>query len=114
MAHSDEDLSSITIRPHLRNNRRPKPGIFEVATIVCLVLLALLVLVQVTHVHAIASDGDHCPICILMHSLVLGPGILAGVVLVRIRASTLVLLEARTIIRYWHPTLYTRPPPTSC
>jgi hypothetical protein len=35
----------------------------------------------------------------------------AAVVLVRIGTATPVMRETRTIIRYWHPTLFNRPPP---
>ena len=103
-----------TIRAHLRNDRRRKPGIVKVATIVCLVLQALLILAQVTHVHAVASDADHCPICILMHSVVPFVVMVATVELVRIGTAALSLREFSTIIRYWHPTLFTRPPPDGC
>ena len=37
-------------------------------TIVCLLLLALLTVVQVAHVHSVETAADHCPLCIAMHS----------------------------------------------
>jgi hypothetical protein len=39
---------------------------------------------------------------------------LITVVLVRIEVLALGLLEVRAITRYWHPTLFTRPPPAHC
>jgi hypothetical protein len=37
----------------------------------------------------------------------------AVVVLVRI-GTPAQLVEARTVVRHWHPKLYTRPPPIGC
>ena len=81
---------------------------------VCLVLLALLAVAQVTHVHAVGNDADHCLLCIAMHSVVPFVVMMAGVVLVRIGTAAPVMRETRTVIRYWHPTLFTRPPPAGC
>jgi hypothetical protein len=36
------------------------------------------------------------------------------ILLVRLNAPAPPLLEARAVIRYWHPTLFTRPPPSGC
>jgi hypothetical protein len=74
-------------------------------------LLVLLAVAQVTHVHSVGSDADHCPLCVVMHSVVPFVIMVAGVVLVRIGTATPVMRETRTIIRYWHPTLFNRPPP---
>jgi len=84
-----------------------------VATVVCLLLVALFAVVQVAHVHPLETDADHCTLCIVMHSA--APVAVAGaiVVLVQIETRTLVY-EPRTITRYWHPQLFTRPPPAGC
>ncbi len=82
--------------------------------VVCLVFLALLAVAQVTHVHAVGNDADHCQLCIAMHSVVPIVIMLITVVLVRIEVLTPGLLEVRAIIRYWHPTLFIRPPPAGC
>jgi hypothetical protein len=37
----------------------------------------------------------------------------AVVVLVRIGTPS-PLVEARSVVRHWHPKLYTRPPPVGC
>ena len=81
------------------------------AALVCLILLAFLAVAQVMHVHASESDADHCTLCVAMHSVVPIMVMLIAVVLVRIEVLTPSVLEVRTIIRYWHPTLFIRPPP---
>lgn len=81
--------------------------------ILCLALLALVAFIQVTHVHAVATDTDHCPLCIVVH--------LAATVVATAPAVALVAIESpapvfkiRLIVRYWHPSLFTRPPPAGC
>jgi hypothetical protein len=81
-------------------------------TVVCLVLLTLLAVVQVAHVHPVDTDADHCPLCIAMHSASPVAVTAAVVVLVEIERPAPVF-EAHTITRYWHPQLFTRPPPDS-
>ena len=83
-------------------------------TVLCLVLLALLAVAQVMHVHASAGDADHCTLCVAMHSVVPIVIMLITVLLVRIEVLTPGLFEGRAITRYWHPTLFIRPPPTGC
>jgi hypothetical protein len=81
-----------------------------IVTLVCLVLLALLTVVQVAHVHPVDTDADHCPLCIVMHSAAPVAVTAPVVVLVEIESPAPVF-EAHTITRYWHPQLFTRPPP---
>jgi hypothetical protein len=81
--------------------------------VVCLVLLALLTVVQVAHVHPVDSDADHCPLCIVMHTAAPVAVTAAAVVLVEIETRAPVF-EAQTITRHWHPKLFTRPPPSDC
>lgn len=114
MYHFREDDSLIEIRGHLRSDRSPKPSILGVAAVVCLILVAVLAVAQVTHVHAVASDADHCPLCIAMHSVVPFALMVASVLLVRIGVAAPTLLGIRTIIQSWNPTLFSRPPPASC
>jgi hypothetical protein len=85
-----------------------------VAAVLCLALVVLLAVAQVTHVHASASDADHCPLCVAMHSVVPLVMMLVAVLLVWVGNPVPVLLEVRMIVRYWHPTLFTRPPPAGC
>jgi len=79
-------------------------------TLVCLLLLTLLAVVQVVHVHAVDTDADHCPLCIVLHSA--APVAVAApvVVMVEFRATVPVFV-AQPITRHWHPKLFTRPPP---
>lgn len=94
---------------------RPRAPQFAwcVVAIVCLLLLAFMAVVQVTHIHASASDADHCAVCMAMHSAVPLSILLVTVVLIRIGRPVLVVLQVRAICRYWHPTLFNRPPPAT-
>ena len=98
---------------HFRGRRRREPRAFGTAALVCLALLALLAVVQVAHMHPLESDADHCPLCIVMHSAAPVAVAAAVVVLVRI-SSTAPVFEPLTIVRHWHPKLFTRPPPAGC
>jgi len=83
------------------------------ATVLCLILLALLAVVQVAHLHANVTDADHCPLCVVMHSVV--PVSLAAVIIILVQVeSASVLLEPRPLIRSWSPKLFIRPPPAAC
>ena len=64
--------------------------------------------------HNSPATDDHCPLCVAMHSVVPFVVMVAAVVLVKIGTATPVMRETRTIIRYWHPTLFNRPPPAGC
>ena len=83
----------------------------RVVAVLCLILLALLTVVQVTHVHAAGTDADHCQLCIMIHSVVPLLVMVTAILQVRMVAAAPVLLEVRPLIRYWQPTLFTRPPP---
>jgi hypothetical protein len=101
------------LRTHFRGGRRAKPFALPVATVVCLILLALLTVVQVAHVHPVNTDADHCPLCILLHTA--APVALTAAIIVLIQIETTApVFEARPVTRYWHPQLFTRPPPTGC
>lgn len=95
----------------LRSGSHSKQSALRVAAVLCLILVALLAVIQVIHVHASDSDADHCTLCVAMHSVVPIVIMLITVVLVRIEVLAPGLLEVRAITRYWHPTLFTRPPP---
>ena len=100
-------------QPHFRRVRRSKPCAFGAAALVCLALLALLTVVQVAHMHPLESDADHCPLCIAMQSAAPVAIMAAVVVLIRMGTNAPVV-EARAVVRHWHPKLYTRPPPDGC
>jgi hypothetical protein len=92
---------------------RPRQSIggLNVAAVACLVLLAVLAVVQVAHVHPQESAADHCPLCIVMHSA--APVVLAAIliVLVDIGTPAPVIAVRAAIPSYWHPSLFIRPPP---
>ena len=95
-----------------RGRTRRAPRSFVVATVVCLALLALLAVVQVAHIHPLDSDADHCPLCIAIHAV--APVAVAAAVIILVPVGAPVpLLEPRAILRHWHPTLFTRPPPAA-
>ena len=100
-------------RAQFGRNRHPGRTYLGVATVLCLVLLALLAVVQVAHVHPIGTDAEHCPLCIVIHSVVPLLVMVTALLLVKIGTAAPVPLEVRTVVRYWHPTLFTRPPPAS-
>jgi hypothetical protein len=95
-----------------RQGQEPARRIFAVATVLCLILLALLTVVQIAHVHPLQSDADHCPLCIVMHAV--APVAVAAAAITLIQVGTpVIIVEARSIRRHWHPTLFTRPPPVA-
>ena len=98
---------------HLRNDRRAKPNALPLVTVVCLVLLALLTVAQVAHTHALESDADHCPLCIVMHTAAPVAVVAAVVVLVQVGTPE-PLFEPLAAVRHRHPKLFTRPPPADC
>jgi hypothetical protein len=98
------------LQSQMRGFDRPKPRAFGVAALLCLVLLALLAMVQVAHVHSAASDADHCPLCIAMHSAAPVAVMTALIVMVSVGRPTPVF-ETRAAVRYWQPRFFTRPPP---
>jgi len=109
--YAREDVALKAIGTHLRSDRRLRPRTLGAVAAVCLLLLALLAVAQVTHVHAIGSDADHCQLCVVMHSVVPLMLLVTAVVLVRIGAAEPPLHKIQAAIWYWHPTMFSRPPP---
>jgi hypothetical protein len=109
-----QDVALTAILTHLRSDRGPKPSALQLAIVVCLVLLMLTGLVHTADAHSTTSDTARCPLCIVMHSVAPFVVIAAAVVLIKIGTPVPKPLEVRTIVRYWHPTLFTRPPPAGC
>ena len=91
-----------------RGRRRARPSALPVATVVCMILLALLTVVQVAHVHPVDSDADHCPLCIVMHTAAPVAVTAAAVVLVEIETRAPVF-EAHSVTRHWHSKLLHAP-----
>lgn len=95
-----------------RYRNRKAPRSFVVATVVCLVLLALLAVVQVAHVHPQETDADHCPLCIAIHAV--APAAVAVTIILLVYVGTPVpVVEPRSVLHRWHPNLFTRPPPAA-
>lgn len=92
------------------HNRRTRPRGLVVVAVLCLALLAMLTIAQVTHVHPVNSDSDHCPLCIVMHSA--APALAAAVLLTLVQVTLAVpAVEQRVPVRKWHAQLFIRPPP---
>jgi hypothetical protein len=89
---------------------RPAPRAFAAATVLCLVLLALLAVIQAAHVHPLESDADHCPLCVVLHAVAPVAVTAAIIILARVGAPVLVS-EPHVTFRPWLPTLFIRPPP---
>lgn len=82
----------------------------RVTSIVCLLLLTWMAFIQVTHVHPVASDTDHCPICVAMHSAA-PTAVVAEPIQIVNGPEALPAPVLRLVIRRWHFTLFNRPPP---
>lgn len=96
---------------NLRRGRRS--GAIPAVAIACLVLVALLAVVQATHFHQNPNDADHCVLCVAMHSVV--PVAHAAAIIVLVQLGIFApMARAREIARYWHPQLFIRPPPAGC
>lgn len=98
------------IQARRRPGNRPTPRTLAVATILCLFLLVLLAVVQVAHIHPLETDGDHCPLCIVMHSVAPVAVTAAIVILVQVGTPT-PIIEPHVALRPWLPALFIRPPP---
>lgn len=93
------------------NLRWDRPGV-SAAVVVCLLLLALISVVQVTHLHPTASEADHCAVCIVMHSAApMAMGVTA-IVLVQLGISAPAVMVSAPA-RKRQLKLVTRPPPQS-
>ena len=88
-------------------------GFLPVVAMVCLVLLAMLAVAQVTHLHSSQSDADQCQLCIVMHTVVPVLAAAAVIVIVQLGAST-PQAEPIVVARQRQIRLFIRPPPSSC
>lgn len=109
-----QDAALKAIPAHERTDLRPKLSTLHVIIAVCLAVLMLLALVHVADAHSATNAADQCPLCVVMHSVTPFVIMALAMVLVRIGIQAPELFEARAIIRYWHPNLFTRPPPVGC
>jgi hypothetical protein len=102
------DLTAL--QTDFRGTGRREPQAFGAVALLCLILLALLVTVQVAHNHVTESDADHCSLCIALHSA--APIAVMAALVVMVKSGAFVqLAEARPVVRHWNPKLFTRPPP---
>ena len=96
----------------MRTNRRAKPSAY-VVVLVCLALLTLLTVVQIAHVHAVGTDADHCPLCVVLHTAAPVAAAVAAIVLVQVDAPP-VEFEVHWATGVWLRQLFIRPPPSVC
>jgi hypothetical protein len=95
-----------------RFGRRSGNGFLPIAATVCLILLALLAVAQVTHQHINQTDSDHCQLCIAMHTV--APAAIAALAITMVRLGT-TAAAAEPIVEARQPQfrLFIRPPPVS-
>ncbi len=92
--------------------KRGRRGFLPLVTVVCLILLVLLAVAQVTHTHTNQADADHCPLCVLMHTVAPAAMATAAIVIVRLGVVT-PQLRPVAIARQPQSRLFIRPPPVS-
>src|SRR5277367_814146 len=105
------NLMEISSMRNLKRRSERGPRALRATSLICLLLLTLLTFVQVAHVHPAATDADHCPICVVMHSAAPVAVIAAAIVFVRASAPVPVPV-VQLVVRPWPCTLFNRPPPT--
>lgn len=92
----------------MRSDRRGRLG--AALVVVCLVLLALITVIQVAHVHSVDTDADHCPLCIVLHTA--APVMVAAAAVLLVTFETFApAFEVRPIRMSWQRQLFIRPPP---
>ena len=101
------------VRAFLRGQHRGRLNLLPVVAGLCLILLAMLSVAQVTHLHSSAVDADHCQLCTVMHAAVPVTATAGAVVLVQMGASE-PQAEPVFVARQLQTCLFIRPPPASC
>jgi len=98
---------------HPGERSRTRSTSWPALAVMCLVLLALLAVVQLPHLHANQSAADQCPLCIVLHSTV--PAAIAAptIVLVPVGAPT-PQVEPAPVVLAGQIRLFIRPPPVGC
>lgn len=96
-----------------RDKRGVWPGLLPAVAMVCLVLLTMLAVAQVTHLHSNDTDADHCQLCIVMHTVVPVAAAAVAIIVVQLGAST-PQAEPIVVARQRQIRLFIRPPPASC
>ena len=101
------------LQTNFRRERGARLGILQGVAMVCLVLLAMLAVAQVTHLHSNDADADHCQLCIVMHTVVPVAATAAVIIIVQLGAST-PQAEPIVVARQRQIRLFIRPPPATC
>jgi hypothetical protein len=101
----------IVREPPSRRDRHREYGPLRLALGLCLVLLLLLIAAHAAIGHLSADDAQHCPICVIAHSLAPSVAAATAGILIHLQAAEPVRMEFRPIVRYWHRILLNRPPP---
>jgi hypothetical protein len=96
---------------HHRNDRGVQFGRLRLAFGMCMVLLLLMAVAHAAIGHLVAADADHCSLCVVAHSLAPNELLAVDDVFVRLQGPGPELMEECAVVRYWHPALFTRPPP---
>jgi nucleoside recognition membrane protein YjiH len=91
---------------------RISSGLLPAVAILCLLLLAMLAVAQVTHLHPNDTDADHCQLCIVMHTVVPVAAAAAVIIIVQLGASA-PQAEPIVVARQRQIRLFIRPPPVS-
>ena len=99
------------LRVFSRSNRRSEFSPLRLALVLCLALLLLLVMTHAAIGHRDSSNADRCPLCVAMHTLLPFTIMAAAEILVRLQTLASEITQDPAIARYWHPTLFNRPPP---
>jgi hypothetical protein len=103
----------------IENQQNPQPKGFLLGRlkpylgIICVLLVALMATIEVTHAHPVGADTSTCPLCIVMHTVAPVTPASAVIVMVPIGRPAQVF-KTRSIVRYWRPKFFTRPPPAGC
>ena len=87
-----------------------RPWAFAACAVFCLALVVLVSFAQVAHIHATATDQDHCPLCIVLHSAVPVAAAAVALLLMQIAEHTPVF-EQCAVLLMWKTQRFTRPPP---
>jgi hypothetical protein len=101
------------LQTNFRGERGARLGILQGVAMVCLVLLAMLAVAQVTHLHSNDADADHCQLCIVMHTVVPVAATAAVIIIVQLGAST-PQAEPIVVARQRQIRLFIRPTPATC
>ena len=108
--YSGKVIGQSTQTSRHRTPRGSKPLALRATSLICVILLALITVVQVAHVHPAATDSDHCPLCVVMHSAAPVAAVAPTTVFVT-GAEPIAVPVVHTVARPWHCSLFNRPPP---